>query len=142
MSLEVVEHLQASVGEQFVACLAEASDVILFSAAFTNQGGTNHINERPHSYWANAFQRLGYSTFDLFRPVFWTDERICYWYRQNTFLYARNESAPFQLLVSMGLAPLSDFRLMDCVHPGLLEKKTREANAASELSFLQHLSAL
>lgn len=142
MSLEVVEHLQPSVAEQFVSCLTEASDVILFSAAFSNQGGTNHINERPHSYWANAFQRLGYSTFDLFRPVFWADERICYWYRQNTFLYARTDSAPFRSLATKGCAPLRDFVLMDCVHPLLLERRTRQMNEAHELSFLQHLSAL
>ena len=142
MSLEVAEHLLPASAEQFVNCLTSAADVVLFSAAFTNQGGTNHINERPHSYWASLFKQLGYSAFDLFRPVFWADERVCYWYRQNTFLYARADSAPLRSLLAQGQQPIQDFAMMDCVHPVLLERRSRQLNEAHELTFMQHLKAL
>jgi len=138
----VAEHLEPASADQFVECLTKAADVVLFSAAITNQGGTNHINERPHSYWANLFQGLGYSTFDLFRPAFWEDGRVCYWYRQNSFLYAKAESASFLSFLDQGLAPLRDFAMMDCVHPVLLDRRTRQVHEVYELTFLQHLTAL
>jgi hypothetical protein len=47
----------------------------------------DHINTRPHSYWANKFMCNGYLLFDIFRPEFWSDERVEPWYRQ--FLYVK-----------------------------------------------------
>ena len=142
MSLEVAEHLEPGSANQFVECLTDAADVVLFSAALTNQGGTNHINERPHSYWANLFQHRGYSTFDPFRAAFWADGRVCYWYRQNTFLYAKVGSALYQSLVARGLVPLQEFAMMDCVHPVLLDRRTRQVHEVYELTLMQHLKAL
>ncbi|HEX4884406.1 MAG TPA: class I SAM-dependent methyltransferase [Casimicrobiaceae bacterium] len=123
MSLETAEHLEPAAGPTFVASLAQASDLVLFSAAFSWQGGTHHINEQPHSYWARLFAGHGLAPFDVLRPVFWGDARVCYWYRQNTFLYARRDSAAWQCLVAQGLAPLADPGVMDCVHPDLYRAK-------------------
>jgi hypothetical protein len=50
ISVEVAEHLEPKVAVQFIRCLTNSSDVILFSAAYLNQGGTNHLNEQRHSY--------------------------------------------------------------------------------------------
>lgn len=47
------------------------SDVIMFSAAYTKQGGNNHINEQPHTYWAKKFISHDFVPYDIFRPVFW-----------------------------------------------------------------------
>jgi SAM-dependent methyltransferase len=123
MSLEVAEHLLPASGAPFVTCLTEASDLVLFSAAFSNQGGRNHINEQPHSYWASLFADRGYAAFDLLRPVFWGDARVCYWYRQNTFLYVKRQSPAMQRLLAKGLTPLADSGFMDCVHPELFRMK-------------------
>jgi len=99
MSLEVAEHLEPATAPQFVNSLATASDVVLFSAAYTQQGGTNHINEQPHSYWAGLFAGHAFAPFDLFRPVFWGNDEICFWYRQNVFLYVKRESAAWQRIL-------------------------------------------
>jgi SAM-dependent methyltransferase len=123
MSLETAEHLAPASGPAFVASLAQASDLVLFSAAYSWQGGTHHVNEQPHSYWARLFAQHGFAPFDLLRPVFWGDARVCYWYRQNAFLYARRDSAAWAALVAQGCAPMADVGFMDCVHPELYRMK-------------------
>lgn len=119
MSLEVAEHLPATSAPSFVASLANLSDVVLFGAAYTLQGGTNHINEQPHTYWADHFLSQGYVPFDLFRPVLWGSPEVDFWYQQNTFLYVREKSEAFEHLTGKGLSPISNRAFMNCVHPVL-----------------------
>ena len=137
MTLEVAEHLEPSSATQFVKCLTDAADVILFSAAYTHQGGTNHINERPHSYWANLFIKNGYVPFDLFRPVFWGNEDVGFWYRQNTFLYLKKPSSLYQKFIDAGFSELKQVQFMDCVHPRLYDLK-----CGLDLGFKLHLKEL
>jgi SAM-dependent methyltransferase len=119
MTLEVAEHLESSIAAQFVKCLTKASDVVLFSAAYVKQGGTSHINEQPHTYWADLFAQDEFVPFDLFRPVFWGNENVDFWYRQNTFLYLKKNSAPYQKIKTRGLMELADISFMNCIHPDL-----------------------
>ncbi len=137
MSLETAEHLEPASGPGFVASLVQASDLVLFSAAFSYQGGTHHVNEQPHSHWAGLFDAHGFAPFDLLRPVFWGDARVCYWYRQNTFVYARRDSAAWQRLAAQGCTPMADVRFMDCVHPELYRMKVD-----GELPLSRHLADL
>ena len=60
-SLEVAEHLPANAAEKFVNSLCRHSDIVMFSAATPGQGGENHINEQPYSYWRDLFKAQGYS---------------------------------------------------------------------------------
>lgn len=128
MSLEVAEHLEAVSATDFVASLTRLSDAVLFSAAFTQQGGTNHINEQPHTYWARIFALHDYVPYDLFRPLFWGDEEIEFWYQQNVFLYVRKNSAVAGLLSSAGHQPMKNVRFMDCVHPALYSSSLQQAS--------------
>jgi SAM-dependent methyltransferase len=123
MTLEVAEHLEPASSGVFVECLSAASDAVLFGAAYSGQGGTHHINEQPHTFWASLFARLDYAPFDLFRPVFWANEDVCYWYRQNTFLYLKRDSASYRKLVAQGFAELRQIAFMDCIHPALYRYK-------------------
>ena len=61
MSLEVAEHIKAKNATSFVSALCNASNVIVFGAATPNQGGSNHVNEQPQSYWINLFKNEGYA---------------------------------------------------------------------------------
>jgi len=141
MSLEVAEHLEPSTAPQFIKCLTDASDIVLFSAAYTKQGGTNHINEQPHTYWARLFAAQGFVPFDLFRPVFWGNEDVCFWYRQNVFLYVRKNNAAWQQrMESLGFKELANTSFMNCIHPDLYNPKA--ALADIELGFKDHLAAL
>jgi SAM-dependent methyltransferase len=109
LSLEVAEHLEESSARDFVASITSAADVVVFGAAYTGQGGTNHINEQPASYWAKLFAEEGLRAHDVFRPALWSDGRIPFWYRQNTFLYSRQVFEGYEV-------PLG---FMDCVHPDM-----------------------
>jgi hypothetical protein len=119
MSLEVAEHLEPASASTFVKSLVGLSDVVMFGAAFVEQGGTDHLNERENSYWAGLFASHKYLAFDIFRPVFWGDSRVEYWYQQNTFLYVRKDSGAMATITSKGLFPMKNLRFMDCLHPDL-----------------------
>lgn len=146
ISLEVAEHLQPESSDTFVESLASLSGAILFGAAFTGQPGANHINTRPHSFWAEKFFERGYLLFDLFRPTFWNDDRVEPCYRQNTFLYVKPGHSLHSALVNRGYASSTDLMLMDCVHPavylGLLNEfiKLQQSAGTTQLEFpLQEL---
>jgi hypothetical protein len=119
ISLEVVEHLTPDAADRFVGSLMLSADAIVFSAAFICQPGAGHVNTRAHSYWAQMFMSSGYRLFDVFRPEFWSDNRVEPWYRQNTFLYVKENHPLHDALVAGGHRPQRDSRFVDCVHPWL-----------------------
>ena len=86
--LEVAEHLPRSCSETFISSLAAHADLVLFSAATPGQGGENHINEKPPSFWQAIFEAKGFEAYDVVRPVFRADKSVEPWYRFNTVLYA------------------------------------------------------
>ncbi|WP_417465980.1 methyltransferase domain-containing protein [Kordiimonas sp.] len=114
MSLEVAEHLEDEYAEQFVALLCAASDLVLFGAAIPGQGGHNHVNERWPSYWKAHFEAAGYVMLDIIRPAIWTDERVEWWYRQNTFLFVKTSRKD---LVEKLSPPSGASFPVDIVHP-------------------------
>lgn len=57
---EVAEHLPFEASETMARNVASLSDHILFSAAQPGQGGVDHINEQPCSFWQQHFEALGY----------------------------------------------------------------------------------
>jgi SAM-dependent methyltransferase len=121
ISLEVAEHLPEERADKFVAQLCSLSERVLFSAAVPMQGGKSHINEQWQSYWAKKFHEFGYLACDVVRPVIWDDEAIPFYYRQNTFLYAKSNSA--EKPMSFCARPNS---MLDLVHPELLQKVAAE----------------
>jgi hypothetical protein len=115
ISLEVAEHLPSDRAEGFVLLLTELSDFVLFSAAIPFQGGLNHINEQWQDYWVKLFGGLNYVAQDFIRPKIWHDNRIPWWYRQNTLFFAKREKSSHVRLDSVagdaGVMPLN------VVHP-------------------------
>jgi hypothetical protein len=88
MSLEVAEHLPASVAGEFVALLAsQAPRAVLFSGAIPGQHGTGHVNPQWPDYWAELFAAHGYQPFDVIRPNCWGHPAVEYYYQQNILLY-------------------------------------------------------
>jgi hypothetical protein len=125
ISVEVAEHLKPSSAQSFVRSITCLSDTVLFSAAYSKQGGRNHINEQPHTYWANLFSELDYVPFDLFRPIVWGDAEIPFWYQQNLFLYVKRNSALIEVLQAAGQIAIENTNFMNCIHPELYEGKWR-----------------
>ena len=125
LSLEVAEHLPLKSAPIFVKNLVSLSDNILFGAAYPMQGGVDHINEQPHTFWARLFIEEGFLPFDLFRSHMWGNPSIPFWYQQNTFLYVKKNSALFIKLKNKKIHPIDNINFMNCVHPELLEMYTR-----------------
>jgi SAM-dependent methyltransferase len=117
LCLEVAEHLQPASADDLVELLIRSSSAVLFSAAFTGQTGRGHINEQPHTYWAEKFIARGYRPFDLFRSRFWGATDVECWYQQNAFLYVRQGCESERRLLATGYAPLENLAFMDCIHP-------------------------
>ncbi|MCF2871443.1 class I SAM-dependent methyltransferase [Octadecabacter sp. G9-8] len=125
ISLEVAEHLLPACSSDFIAKLTQFSDVVLFSAAYLGQDGRDHINEREHSFWAELFIERGYVPYDLFRPVFWGDSDVRFWYQQNCFLYVKSGSDLCRVLAENGVYPIKNLSFMNCVHPRLFKRYTK-----------------
>lgn len=143
MSLEVAEHLSPESASRFIDTLVDASDIILFGAAVRGQGGTGHINEQPQSYWGEFFRERNYAVVDILRPTLWSDARIDFHYRQNTFLYVKRNNALLDNLRSKGILEMSDLGFMDCVHPELYDRyRTGERKFAHLAPILVKLAQL
>jgi SAM-dependent methyltransferase len=119
--LEVAEHLAPSSADIIVDSLTSLGKVIAFGAATVHQGGQNHINEQPFSYWKEKFEARGYKVIDFFRPVFWNQEEIQWWYKQNMFLIVHNSinSQAFE-----GKSALTEDHLL--IHPHLYYERIQE----------------
>jgi hypothetical protein len=105
--LEVAEHLPASSAGTLVDSITQASDLILFSAAIPNQGGTHHINEQWQDYWVALFGQRGFAVSDIVRPAIWGRPDVEWWYQQNTLLFAKGGEPHLN-------------RSLNMVHPQLL----------------------
>lgn len=115
--LEVAEHLPKSVAKGFVQSLVQLGPVILFSAAVPLQGGINHLNEQWPDYWDKLFQEHNYRRMDPIRKLIWKDPSVRYWYRQNIFLFVREDAIPRHPQLSESLNQADDLML---VHPDIL----------------------
>jgi len=118
LSLEGAEHLSPDRAASFVSDLCAAADFVLFSAAVPEQGGTNHINEQPQSYWAGLFSAVGYAAFDSIRPVIWNDRRIPVWYRQNMLVFAEPDNPRTQIFAQR-CSESDRPPMLDLIHPEL-----------------------
>lgn len=94
LCFEVAEHIPARFSENLVASCAALSDRIVFSSAPPGQGGTDHINERPDSFWHGLFSRhrfeLDGGSTDRLRERF-ASRGVVHWLVGNTRVYRRSD---------------------------------------------------
>lgn len=91
ISLEVGEHLSDFCAENLIRLLTSYSDLVMFSAAIPGQCGDGHINEQWPSYWEKLFNKQKYIRIDYFRKLFWDKLDIAGYYRQNIYLYVKED---------------------------------------------------
>ena len=89
ISLEVLEHLEKETISYICSKVFTKSKYILFSAALPYQGGKGHISELPLSYFINEMNINGYGCLDIIRGKIWNDQKVPFWYKQNTVLFER-----------------------------------------------------
>lgn len=132
ISLEVAEHLPKEQAHTFIETLTRHGEIVLFSAAIPLQGGSYHVNEQWPQYWNSLFGTQGYACVDCLRQVFWEDNRIAWWYRQNMFIFVASDllnlspSLFSESVASKGL-PLS------LVHPDFIRSLISERIGLGEL---------
>src|SRR5262249_52990475 len=71
----------------FVQSLVNLAPVVAFSAAIPFQGGTDHLNERWQTYWADLFREFGYAPVDCIRPRVWDNPEVETCYAQNMLVF-------------------------------------------------------
>lgn len=118
ISLEVAEHISPHAADTFVASLVSLGDIVVFSAAIPGQGGQNHINEQWHDYWQEKFQKHNFHFYDVLRPIFWNNENVDWWYRQNMFIAIKEG-------VDHSFKPAQ--QILRVIHPELLAIVKKEA---------------
>ena len=135
MCLEVAEHLSPTAAQTLVDSLTSLGKTIVFSAATAMQGGQNHLNEQPFQYWKEKFEKKGYKIIDLFRPVFWNEEKIQWWYKQNMFLIVHHSLDTRELEQQAKCFGYNDL----LIHPELYYERIRQYERKS--TDLQKLGA-
>ena len=134
MSVEVGEHLPDTLADNLVDSLCNHADIIMFSAAIPGQGGTYHINEQPHEYWINKFEKRGYETYDFLREQIWFEPYVECWYRQNILLFIK-PSAIARITDKDGRVKKGYNKHLPSVHPEL--KFAQQKNTGFINSFIQ-----
>jgi SAM-dependent methyltransferase len=124
---EVAEHISDQNTEHLITSLTISADIIVFSAGIPGQGGKGHCNEQWPLYWQEKFKDKGFLCFDILRPLFWLDTRIYFWYRQNIFLYLKENIASNYPQITQAYS----FHNYPLIHPELFycyRKKNKEIN--------------
>jgi len=76
VSMEVAEHLPEASADRYVDLLARLSPAVVFTAAPPGQGGTDHVNEQPASYWTGKFGQRGFEYAEVMTRQ-WRDTWRC-----------------------------------------------------------------
>jgi SAM-dependent methyltransferase len=108
ISLEAAHYVPEDRAPALVESIAALAPAVLFGAAVPHQPGGPTRNRQWPAWWASLFARHGFRAEDWLRPLVWNDDRVDWWYAQNSILYLRDGGNGESVL------PL--------VHPGLLEE--------------------
>jgi SAM-dependent methyltransferase len=111
--LEVAEHLPKSCARSLVQRLVTLAPYVLFSAAVPCQGGVHHVNEQWPEFWRGLFAENGFKALDLIRKLIWKNRGVAYWYRQNIFLYVREDLIPGNIGLVDGAKDADDLMLVN-----------------------------
>lgn len=136
LCLEVAEHLEEKYADVIVENLIRHADTIVFSAALPCQGGQNHVNEQPFEYWIAKFYKHNYYPLDIVRQKFWNNPKVDWWYKQNIFVFTRNEE---QRAKYGSQEPINTY-----IHPELFISYVKEfeklkQSVSSPLKYLKYL---
>jgi SAM-dependent methyltransferase len=96
ISMEVGEHLPESAADRYVGLLTSLAPVIVFTAAHPGQGGADHLNEQPMSYWVAKFGARGYGS-DQETTTRWRRQleagQVPKFYSDNLMIFRRRPAA-------------------------------------------------
>ena len=100
LSMEVAEHLPESSADHYISLLTKLAEVIVFTAATPGQGGLDHINEQPNSYWVSKFDEKGFNYHreqsKLLRQDWKDSSTVSRWYYQNLMIFERQSKSSIE----------------------------------------------
>jgi SAM-dependent methyltransferase len=96
ISTEVAEHLPESFADGYVSYLCQTSDTVVITAAIPGQGGDDHVNEQPNSYWVEKFATRGFDycvelTMRLRKE--WGAAGVTHFYASNLMIFRKRMSS-------------------------------------------------
>lgn len=91
LCLEVAEHLTPERAKSLIYDLIKLSDTIVFSAAIPFQPGKGHINGQYPQFWLKLFEENNFNCYDIIRPIYWNNNQVEWWYRQNILVFINNK---------------------------------------------------
>ena len=89
---EVAEHIPEQFAGKLVDTLTRLGRNIVFTAATPGQGGTDHVNEQPHSYWIEKFADHQYEFCEELTKRWaadWRKNNVAQWYWTNLLVFRR-----------------------------------------------------
>ncbi len=92
VSMEVAEHLPERVADRYVALLARLAPCVVFTAAPPGQGGTDHVNEQPRSYWVEKFRHHSFEARAELEGKWsgeWKRRGVVGWYWMNLMVFQK-----------------------------------------------------
>lgn len=92
ISMEVAEHLPARCADRLVGLLTSLAPIVVFTAAFPGQGGIDHVNEQPPSYWIAKFNACGFYLDSALSDQWkgeWQAAAVADWYWKNIMVFHR-----------------------------------------------------
>jgi glycosyltransferase involved in cell wall biosynthesis/predicted O-methyltransferase YrrM len=91
---EVAEHLDAEHADKLVETITTlAKDVVFLTAAIPGQGGHDHVNEQPNSYWIKKMRMRGFRfnawKTDTVRAALSRSVKTLHWFSNNAMIFER-----------------------------------------------------
>jgi 2-polyprenyl-3-methyl-5-hydroxy-6-metoxy-1,4-benzoquinol methylase len=90
--IEVAEHIENKYSEQLIETLTNLSDTIFFTAAPPGQGGTDHINEQPNSFWIDIFEKKGFRFINFLTNKIrkeMKENKVIFWIANNLMIFKK-----------------------------------------------------
>ena len=95
ISMEVAEHLPERAADAYVHLLANSANVVVMTAAVPGQGGTDHVNEQPKSYWIEKFRCNRFSQDNITEErlaIEWRESgKVSNWYHENLLIFKKSD---------------------------------------------------
>lgn len=92
ISFEVAEHLPESGADRFVDLLCSLAPTVVASAATPGQGGNEHLNEQPRSYWIDKFAARGFRFDEELSSNWsklWHAKGVAWFYATNVMVFRK-----------------------------------------------------
>ena len=97
ISMEVAEHLPEPVANRYVDLLTSLSRVVIITAAPPGQGGRDHVNEQPPSYWISKFQQRDFEYAEEISKRWRNDweaaGNVAEYYYRNLIIFLQNKKS-------------------------------------------------